>query len=531
MYPPDHAVVAPDRPAVVMASSGATVTYAELDDRSARLATLLHRGGARTGDTVVLALPNDLRWGETAWACWRSGLVLAPVDWHLTAAELTPLMEDAVPRAVVTSAALLPALRAAVDAAGAPEPRWLVVGADAAGGAEDYDAAVAATPRDPDLVDTMGGRLLFSSGTTGRPKPFRIPPAVVHPSRAPLRSAELMRSVGFDDRPAVYLSTGPAYHAAPIGFLQSVHQLGGTVVLMERFDAEGALAAIERHGVTHSQWVPTMFVRLLRLPDEVKHRYDLSTHRAAVHGAAPCPPEVKRAMIDWWGPIVYEYYGSSEGYGRTSIDSRQWLAHPGSVGRTADGTVRTTDPAGRDLPPGEVGAVWFVKPDAAEPVRDDEGGADLVSTPGWGSAGDVGYLDADGYLYLTGRDSQVIISGGVNIYPREVEDVLALHPSVADIAVLGVPDAEFGEQVKAVVQLAADVEPGPGVEVDLVGYCRERLAHFKCPRSVDFVESVPRSAAGKVLMAQLRSAYWPSEPERTDPALGDTRSRIPSTGS
>lgn len=504
MYPPVHAAKDPDRPAVVMAGSGATATYAELDDRSARLAGWLRGAGLVTGDVVLLALPNDLRWGEICWGCWRTGLVISAVNWHLTPRELAPLLEDAAPRVVITSVELLPTLRAAVEAAGGPAPRFLVVGG---GGQDDYDDAVTSTPRDPELVETMGGRLLFSSGTTGRPKPFRVAPPGAHPAEVPVRSGAMMENLAFEPGACVYLSTGPAYHAAPIGFLQSVHQLGGTVVLMERFDTEGALAAIERHRVTHSQWVPTMFVRLLRLPEEVRHRYDLSTHRVAVHGAAPCPPEVKKAIMDWWGPIVYEYYGASEGYGRTSISPQEWLAHPGSVGRPATGQVRVTDNEGRDLPPGQVGAVWFVAPGAAEPDRDAGGAADLAAVPGWGTVGDLGRLDEEGYLYLTARVGQTIISGGVNIYPREVEDVLVLHPHVVDAAVIGVPDEEFGEQVKAVVQVVDGAPARDDLAAELITWCRDHLAHFKCPRSVDVVDALPRSDAGKILVARLRERY------------------------
>ena len=513
MYPPVHAAADPHRAAMVMAASGATQTYAELADRSARLATLLRQAGLVTGDRVVLALPNDLRWGEIAWACWRTGLVLSAVNWHLSARELTPLMEDAAPRVVVTSAELAPALREATAAAGV-SPRFLVV--DGAG-EEGYETAVEGTAADPALPETMGGRLLFSSGTTGRPKPFTVPPPGAHPTEVPVRSGEMMRNLGFEPGASVYLSTGPAYHAAPLGFLQSVHQLGGTVVLMERFDAEGALAAIERHRVTHSQWVPTMFVRLLRLPAEVRGRYDLSSHRVAVHGAAPCPPEIKRAIIEWWGPIVHEYYGASEGHGRTSITAHEWLAHPGSVGRSVGGAVVIADEEGRTLPAGEVGSVWFVKPGADEPLRDADGRADLAAVRGWGSVGDLGRLDDDGYLYLTGRRGQTIISGGVNIYPREIEDVLVLHPAVADVAVVGVPEEEFGEQVKGVVAVSPGHAPTPELAAELIAHCRANLASFKCPRSIDFVERVPRSDAGKILMAELRRRYWTTagEPVRS----------------
>ncbi|MFC4948265.1 AMP-binding protein [Pseudonocardia sp. GCM10023141] len=501
MYPGSVAALVPDRPAIVLAASGQRRTYAELDDRSARLAALLRDRGLRRGDTVLVLLGNDLRWAEVAWACWRRGLYLGAANRHLTAAELAPLLTEAAPRAIVTSEALAATVRTAVALAGLPHVPE-VFSADG-----DYEDVLATAVRDPDLRETAGGRLLFSSGTTGRPKPFRVPPQDVHPDDVPVRSAGLMEALEFDDTGNVLLVPGPAYHAGPLGFLQSVHQLGGTVVLMERFDPEAALAAIERHGVTHSQWVPTMFVRMLRLPAAVRARYDLSSHRVAVHAAAPCPPDVKRAMLDWWGPIVHEYYGASEGYGRTTIGPHEWLAHPGSVGRAVDSTIHIADAAGRPLPAGEIGAVWFAKPGAALPVRAADGAADLGATPGWGTAGDLGRLDGDGYLHLTGRAGQTIISGGVNVYPREIEDVLALHPDVTDIAVLGVPDPDLGEQVRAVVVAAPDAVAGPELAATLIEYCRQRLAHFKCPRAVDFVDTLPRSDAGKVLLQDLRDRY------------------------
>lgn len=516
MYPGSLAAAVPDRPAVIVAESGETRTYAELDDRSARLATLLRSRGLAPSDTVLVVLGNDLRWGEVAWACWRSGLYLGAANRHLTASELAQILEDAAPRAVVTSAALLPTVRDAAARADLPgAPLWLVVGAhgtpDAGDVTDDYEAALRSTPRDPVLAETAGGRLLFSSGTTGRPKPFRVHPQDVHPDDVPVRSAGLMRSLRFDDTGNVLLVPGPAYHAGPLGFLQSLHQLGGTVVLMERFDPEGALAAIERYRVTHSQWVPTMFVRLLRLPDEVRARYDLSTHRVAVHAAAPCPPAVKQAMLDWWGPIVHEYYGASEGYGRTTIGPDEWLAHPGSVGRAVDSTIHIADELGRILPPGEVGQVWFARPGAEPPVPAEDGTVDLATIPGWGTVGDLGRLDDEGYLYLTGRVGQTIITGGVNVYPREIEDLLALHPEVDDVAVLGVPDPEFGEQVKAVVVPTAGASADPELADRLIAYCRDRLAHFKCPRSVDFVDALPRSDAGKIRLAVLRDRHRPVE--------------------
>jgi long-chain acyl-CoA synthetase len=481
---------------------GEQATWTEVETRSTALATWFRARGLRPDAVVLLALQNDVRWAEIAWACWRSGLVLAPVNVHLGPEELRPLVEVAGPAAVVVGAELVEAVRSAVAAAGVAEPAWLVVGAG-------YDETVAATPADPGLPETMGGRLLFSSGTTGRPKPFREDPPGIPPAQVPLRYAAMMTDLGVVPAPGapppILFSPGPAYHTAPMGFLHAVHQLGGTVVTSRRFDDEGSLAAVERYRVTHSLWVPTMFVRLLRLPVEVRKRYDLSTHRVAVHGAAPCPPSVKRAMLDWWGPIVHEYYGSSEGYGRTSIGPEEWLAHPGSLGRPKGGSVRIADDEGRDVPVGETGQVWLVRPDAPEPARSPDGGADLAGAPGWGWAGDLGHVDADGYLYLTGRRGQTIITGGVNVYPREIEDLLALHPAVADVAVLGVPDEEFGEQVRAVVQPLG--EPRPGLGEELVAYCRARLAHYKCPRGVDLVKRIPRSDAGKILVGELRRAY------------------------
>lgn len=523
MYPASFATAAPNRPALVMAGSGDQVTYAELDDRSARLAGLLHAGGLRAGDTVMLALENDVRWAEILWACLRSGLYLAAINWHLSATELTPLAEDAKAAAVITSSALAPAVDDALAAAGGPTPAFRLVidrggSAGRQAGWDGYDEVLASAKRAPALVETTGGRLLFSSGTTGRPKPFRVHPTGEHPADTGVRSAALMRSLKFrepatdpDDSPDTLLIAGPAYHAGPLGFLQSLQQLGGTVVLMERFDAEAALAAIDRHHVTHSQWVPTMFVRLLRLPSGVRDAYDLSSHRIAIHGAAPCAPEVKQAMIDWWGPIVHEYYGASEGYGRTAIGPHEWLAHPGSVGRATGSTLHIADDQGRPAPPGEVGRVWFARADAPAPERGADGAAELAATPGWGTSGDLGYVDADDYLFLTGRVGHTIISGGVNVYPREIEDVLALHPDVDDVAVIGLPDAEFGERVTAVVVPVDGAEPGLELEERIVDYCRERLAGYKRPREVRFVGALPRSDAGKIRVGALRAEFVPEQ--------------------
>ncbi|QAY62285.1 acyl-CoA synthetase [Xylanimonas allomyrinae] len=506
MYPGDHARSAPDRAALIMAGSGRTVTYRELDRRSRLLAGALADQGAAPGSTVLVALENDARWGEILWACLRSGLVIAPVNRHLGPAELEPLIADASPAVVVTSSALAAGVAAALARADHRAPCLVTdAGPHPLPGATDYEQAVTDATPIPAAHEVAGARLLFSSGTTGRPKAFRQPLPGVHPRRLPPRLGPLLSRLGFDAPDPVYLSTGPVYHAAPFAFLQTVHQLGGTVVVMERFDAAAALSAIERYRVTHSQWVPTMFVRLLRLPPSERARYDLSSHRAAVHAGAPCSPDVKEAMLDWWGPIVYEYYGASEGYGHTAIGPHEWREHRGSVGTAVTGRLHILDDDGAELPAGSVGGVWF------EPPPAPEGPAPRAS---WGSAGDLGRLDEDGYLYLTGRAGQTIVSGGVNVYPREVEDVLITHPAVADVAVIGVPDEEFGESVRAVVQLAADRTADDALARDLIDLARARLAHFKCPRAVDFVDRLPRTPTGKLLLEPLRAAYRSAHEDR-----------------
>ena len=314
---------------------------------------------------------------------------------------------------------------------------------------------------------------------------------------------------GFDTE-TVYLSPAPLYHAAPLRFCATVQAIGGTAVVMERFDPEAALAAIERFSVTHSQWVPTMFVRLLKLPEETRRRYDHSTLRVAIHAAAPCPPEVKQAMIDWWGPVLYEYYAATEANGITFVSSPEWLERPGTVGRAGLGVVRISDDEGKVLAPYEVGTIYFERDERPFEYHNDPektAGATHPDHPTWTTTGDLGFLDEDGYLFLTDRKAFMIISGGVNIYPREVEDVLVTHPAVLDVAVIGVPDPEMGESVKAIVQPAPGVDAGPELERELIAFVRERIAHYKAPRSVDFTDFLPRTPTGKLVKQELRDRY------------------------
>ncbi|HVV20513.1 MAG TPA: acyl-CoA synthetase [Pseudonocardiaceae bacterium] len=506
MYPGTYAATHPERPAAVMAGSGDVLTYRELDERSVRLANALRDVGLRQGDTVALVSDNTFRAYEVYWAALRSGLYVAAVNSHLAGAEAEYVIGDSGAKALVVSGALA---GLAGDIA-APGVRLRLAYNGTVPGYDDYDAALAAASPVAPADQPRGADLLYSSGTTGRPKGIRVelPDAQVTDSPGSLVPLlQAMYGFGFD---TVYLSPGPVYHAAPLRFAASVQALGGTVVMMERFDAEGALAAIERYQVTASQWVPTMFVRMLKLPAAVRERYDLGSHRVAVHAAASCPVDVKRAMIDWWGPILYEYYSSTEGLGMTAIDSAAWLDRPGSVGRPVLGTVRICDDTGNVLPAGRIGTVYFERDEEVFSYLNDPEQTTRSRHPEhplWSTVGDVGYVDDGGYLFLTDRAAFTIISGGVNIYPQEVENALALHPAVLDVAVIGVPDAERGESVLAVVQPAAGVTPGPELAAALREHVRGRIAHYKAPQRVEFVDELPRTPTGKLVKGALRQRY------------------------
>lgn len=510
MYPGVHAATTPEHPAVIMAGSGQQLSYAELDGRSARLAHVFRRTGLRVGDTVALLTDNRLEAYEVYWAAIRSGLYLTAVNSHLSAPEVAYIVGDSRAKALVVSAALDELVGGIDEEALAGVDLRLAYGGTLAG-YDDYESALSRSSAEPPADQPQGADLLYSSGTTGRPKGVRVPlPERQVDEPGDLLSPVLEQLYGFGPD-MVYLSPAPVYHAAPLRFSAAVHKFGGTVVMMERFEPEAALRAIERHGVTHSQWVPTMFVRMLKLEEHLRTRYDLATHRVAIHAAAPCPVQVKRAMIDWWGPVLFEYYASTEGIGMTFIDSREWLSKPGSVGRAAMGTVRICGDDGQERPTGEVGTVYFERDD--EMVFEYLGDPEKTRTaqhprhPTWFTTDDVGYVDEDGFLFLTDRKSFMIISGGVNIYPQEVENALALHPSLVDVGVIGVPDDEMGEAVRAVVQPAPDVKPGPELERELLDYVRERIAHYKAPRAVDFVDELPRTPTGKLVKGELRKRY------------------------
>ncbi|MEU6430622.1 acyl-CoA synthetase [Microbispora sp. NPDC046973] len=508
MHPGAIAAVTPDKPAVIMAGSGRVITFRELDEESNRLAHLLRAAGLRPGDHIAFMLENHPLFLVIAWAAHRSGLYYTAISSRLQADELSYIVDNCGARVFISSAKLAGVASAVTEATPGVELRLMVDGV--APGFTSYEEAVAGQPATPLDDECQGADMLYSSGTTGRPKGVK-PPLSRAPLEAPGALVRLIQLLFAPSADSVYLSPAPLYHAAPLRYSMSFQRLGATVVVMERFDPEEALALVERHRVTHAQWVPTMFVKMLKLPEEVRERYDLSSLRCAIHAAAPCPVEVKERMMEWWGPIIHEYYAGTEGNCFLYAGPDDWLAHKGTVGRPLLGVTHVCDEDGGELPPGEHGTVYFSDGPKFE-YHGDPGKTASVQDPkgrGWTTLGDIGYLDEDGFLYLTDRRSYMIISGGVNIYPQEAENALAMHPKVADVAVFGVPDPEMGEQVKAVVQPADPAGAGPALEAELIAYCRERLAHYKCPKSVDFRDELPRHPTGKLYKRLLRDEYWP----------------------
>ena len=503
MHPSVHAQTHPDKPAVIVAETGETLSYAELDALSNRAAQLFRARGLGHEDVVAFMLDNTPRYYGLTWGAQRAGLRYVCISSRLTQDETDYILENSGAKLLIVSASLASAAlelttKIARFSMGGEIAGWPAI-----------EEALAAMPAERIADERAGVDMLYSSGTTGRPKGVKVPlpeePAIDAPN-----SLVMLAAAAFDIGPgSVYLSPAPLYHAAPLRWSMTVQRLGGTVVLMKKFDPEGALATIEKHRCNCAQFVPTHFVRMLKLPEEVRAKYDVSSMKGAIHAAAPCPIPVKQAMIDWWGPVLLEYYAGSEGNGMTFATSADWLEHKGTVGRPLLGAVHIMGEDNEtELPVGEEGVVFFESENVFEYHDDPEKTASSRNSRGWTTLGDVGKVDADGFLYLTDRKSFMIISGGVNIYPQEIENHLVTHPKVADVAVVGGPHEEMGEEVIAVIQLADMADATDAFRDELIGFARQKLSGVKIPRRIDFVDALPRHDTGKLYKRLLRDKYW-----------------------
>jgi acyl-CoA synthetase (AMP-forming)/AMP-acid ligase II len=501
----------PDAIAVRMANSGETVTFAELERASNRGAHLMRRLGLERGDVFAVWSANNPRYLELALTMQRAGLYMVPVVSKLSAQEAAYIIDDSGARVLIIDASIGQAADRLTHqiASLCPKVEAMFAIRGDLPALRRWEEVSAGMPNVPIADQSLGAAMIYSSGTTGRPKGVHRPLPDM-----PFDALDLytqFHKETFDPKPGtVFVATAPLYHSGPLTFVMSELRLGATVLVFEKFDAEKVLAAMETYVACRGQFVPTMFTRMLKLPREVRAHYDLSSMRLALHSAAPCPVDVKRAMIDWWGPILFEIYGGTENAGSTMIDSHEWLKKPGSVGRSAAGAIHICAEDGTELGPNQTGVIYFEGNSGFDYLNDESKTRDSrhFHHPDWATFGDIGHLDEDGYLFLTDRQAFMIIAGGVNIYPQEAENLLTMHPDVADVAVFGVPDPDMGEQVKAVVQPADWSKAGAALEAELIAYCRTHLAGLKCPRSIDFERSLPRDPTGKMLKKQLRDKYY-----------------------
>jgi long-chain acyl-CoA synthetase len=509
MYPGEYAKNHPDRPAFIMASSGQVITFGEYEAAANRMAHLLRQAGLRRADHVALFMENNPRMLEVEGGAERTGLLYTCINSYLSADETAYIINDCQARIVVTSTAKAEVAEQLPERCPKVE-RWLMVDCQQRPPEpyETYEEVMTGYPADPVADEQLGAAMLYSSGTTGQPKGILRPLPDVHPG-TPLPVIQFVTQLWRMREGMIYLSPAPLYHSAPHSSVAVAIRLGATSVIMEHFDPAQYLQLIGQHRVTHSQVVPTMFSRLLKLPDDVRAAADLSSLECIIHAAAPCPVPVKEQMIAWFGPLIVEYYGATEANGFTVCDSEEWLAHKGTVGRTIVGELLILDDDGQPCPVGAPGTVWFRGATNFEYFNAPEKTAETRNEAGdTSTVGDVGYVDDDGYLYLTDRKTYMIISGGMNIYPQETENLLVTHPKVMDAAVIGVPNEDLGEEVKAVVQPIPGVEPSPQLEKELIDFCRSQLSHIKCPRSIDFEEELPRLPTGKLYKRLLRDRYW-----------------------
>jgi long-chain acyl-CoA synthetase len=504
MHPKTHAITSPHKPAIVMVGSGESVTYAQLDSRSNQGAHLFRDMGLDSGDVIAIFMDNSPVFLEAAWAAQRSGLYYACISARASTSEVEYIVRDSNAKVLICSERLSGSARDAIKDLSNVR---LLIACMSTPGAESFELLRGRYPNSPVVDETAGSDMLYSSGTTGRPKGIKPKGAAGRPIDAPDRVTTLAQSRFGLTADSVYLSPAPLYHAAPLRWCMAVHRLGATVIMLEKFDAAVALNAIQKYRVDAAQWVPTHFVRLLKLDAEERLKFDVSSLKVAIHAAAPCAVPVKEAMISWWGPILHEYYGGSEGIGMTAINCDEWQRKRGSVGKAISGEIHICDDTGAPLSNDQDGVVYFSGGGDFEYHNDPEKTAESHNALGWATMGDIGHLDKDGYLYLTDRKSFMFISGGVNIYPQEIENQLINHPSVADVAVIGVPDDEMGERAVAVIQPVKWEDAGPELAAELTAFVRSRISHVKTPRQVDFMKELPRHENGKLYKRALRDAY------------------------
>jgi len=505
MHPSAIAEKSPNKPAYIMAESGQVVTFQELNDKSNQGAQLFRKLGLKRGDHIAILLENHLSFIPICLAAQRSGLHYTAISYRLLEAEVEYIVNDCQARVFITSKDRCSVVEKLRGKTPLIEHQYMIDGHIE--GFESWEDAVDAMPADMIEDESTGSMMLYSSGTTGRPKGV-LKPLPEGEYGADDGSPNILALLYGVTEDSTYLSPAPLYHAAPLTFTMGFLMDGATCIIMSHFEPEAALQAIEKYEVTHSQWVPTMFIRMLKLDEETRLKYKVSSLQCAIHAAAPCPIKIKEEMIDWWGPIINEYYAGSEGNGFVAINSEQWLAHKGSVGQCLTAVLHIVNDEGVEVAEGEIGTIYFEGGGQFEYYNDEGKTKESRSSEGWSTLGDVGYLDADGFLYLTDRKSYMIISGGVNIYPQEAENIIVSHPKVMDVAVFGIPNEDFGEEVKAVVQPMDFADASPELAEDIIAYCRQHIAAIKCPRSVDFEKELPRHPTGKLYKRLLKDRYW-----------------------
>ena len=504
-HPRAHAEKTPEKPAYIMADTGEVVTFGQLEENVNQCSHFFRDLGLRYEDHICILMENNSRFLEIVLAAQVAGLYYSTISAYLKPSEIEYIINDSTSKVLVTSYEKREVIEGLLDKC--PNLEKIVMVNGTVRDFMSYEDEIAKYPKTPIPICNPGRDMLYSSGTTGRPK------GVVATTEEEIKFGELHDSVAIlimlynISEETVYLSTAPLYHAAPLRFCVWVLSSGGTVVVMKKYDSFQALSLIEKYKITHSQWVPTMFIRMLKLPEAQRNRFDLSSLQLAIHAAAPCPVEVKEQMINWWGPILFEYYAGTEGNSFIAIGSEEWMTHKGSVGKCYIGTIHIMDEEGNELPVREPGTVYIEGGNTFEYHNDPDKTAGSRTAEGWNTIGDMGYVDEEGYLYLTDRKANMIISGGVNIYPQEVENLLVIHPKVMDAAVFGIPNEEFGEEVKAVIELFDFSESGPELEEELMKYCHDNLAKYKCPKSIDFIDELPRTPTGKLIKRLLKEKY------------------------